>query len=233
MWDNLERKHYDKRISQQRSSSGHAQRRENPNRVACPHRLSFPYSNDNALAIEASHLVMVCSGETLSEFAEESGREFGCLRARADYTLMISALRTAWSDLTGAMDRNENIGTPAVTAIFDLVNSFLERRYARFATILTPGRLREEVLADVASQLAKLSVYFKFTSFTRSLTDRCPRRAYGELAGSRYIGLLGPAVRFLLTTIPEFSRVLTKTLQGLLWNSSGLYGVRLCSCFFD
>jgi hypothetical protein len=34
---------------------------------------------------------------------------------------MVSALRTAWSDLTWAVDRNENIGAPAVTAIFDLV----------------------------------------------------------------------------------------------------------------
>ena len=70
-----------------------------------------------------------------------------------------------------ALCRDENIGAPAVTAIFDLVYSFLERRYARFATILAPGRLREEVLANVARQLAELSIYF--ASFTRSLADRC------------------------------------------------------------
>ncbi len=84
---------------------------------------------------------MVCSGETLSDFAgegREAGREFCGRSARADYTFMVSALRTAWSDLTGAIDRNENIGAPAVTAIFDLVYSFLERRYTRFATILAP-----------------------------------------------------------------------------------------------
>jgi hypothetical protein len=127
MWDNSERRKYDKMISQQRSASGRAQLRENPNRVACPHRLTFAYSNDDELAIEASHLVMVCSSETPSDFARESGREFGGLRARADKTFMISALRTAWSDLTWAVDRNENIGAPAVTAIFDLVYSFLER----------------------------------------------------------------------------------------------------------
>ncbi len=56
------------------------------------------------------------------------------------------------------MARDENIGAPAVTAIFDLVYSFLERQYARFATILTPDRLREEVLANVARQLAELSI---------------------------------------------------------------------------
>jgi hypothetical protein len=190
MWDNSERKKYDRMISQQRSASGRAQRRENPNRVACPHRLTFAYSNDDELAIEASHLVMVCSGELLSNFAGEAGREFGGLRARADYTFMVSAFRTAWSDLTGAIDRNENIGAPAVTAIFDLVYSFLERRYTRFTTILTPGRLRDEVLANVARQLAEVSVYF--TSFMCSLAYRCSRKPYGELAqyaGSSYIRL--------------------------------------------
>ena len=54
--------------------------------------------------------------------------------------------------------------------------SFLERCYTRFATILTPGRLREEVLDKVASQLAELFVYF--TSFMRSLADRCSRKPY-------------------------------------------------------
>jgi hypothetical protein len=199
MWENAERRKYDKMIAQQRSASGRAQRRENPNRVACPHRLTFAYSNDDELTLEASHLVMVCSGESLSDFTGEAGRAFGGLRARADYTFMTSALRAAWADLTGAVGRDENIGAPAVTAIFDLVYSFLERRYARFATILTPGRLREEVLANVARQLAELSIYF--ASFTRSLADRCSRRPYAELAqyaGSRYIRLLGPAVHFLL-----------------------------------
>ena len=160
-------------IAQQLSASGRAQRRENPNRVACPHRLTFAYSNDDELTLEASHLVMVCSGESLSDFTGEAGRAFGGLRARADYTFMTSALRAAWADLTGAVTRDENIGAPAITAIFDLVYSFLERRYARFATILAPGRLREEVLANVARQLAELSIYF--ASFTRSLADRCSR----------------------------------------------------------
>ncbi len=41
MWDNTERKKYDKMIDQQKTVSGKAQRRENPIRVACPRRLTF------------------------------------------------------------------------------------------------------------------------------------------------------------------------------------------------
>ncbi len=119
MWDKSERKKYDRMISQQRSASGRAQRRENPTRVACPHGLTFAYSNDDELVIEAQHLVMVCSSETLSDFACESCREFSGLRALVYCTFMVSALRTAWSDLTCAIDRNENIGassTPSSSA---------------------------------------------------------------------------------------------------------------------
>ena len=84
MWDNSEHKKYDKMITQQKSSSGKEQRRENPNKVACPHRLTFAFSNDDEVLIQAQHLVMVCSGETLSDFAGEEGRVCGCLRCRSD-----------------------------------------------------------------------------------------------------------------------------------------------------
>ncbi len=70
MWDNnTERRKYDKMIAQQKTAGSKAQRRENPNRVACPHRLTLAFCNDDDEPIEAQHLVMVCSGETLSEFA--------------------------------------------------------------------------------------------------------------------------------------------------------------------
>ena len=199
MWDNSERKKYDKMIDQQSTASGKAQRRENPNRVACPHRLTFAWSNDDEVPVEAQHLVMVLAGETLSDFAGEDGRSFGGLRARAEYGLMIKELGDAWANLIGAVDRNENVGAPTITALFDQVYNFLERRYVRFVIILPQGRLREEVLANVARQLAELRLYF--ATFQRNLSDRCTRKPYGELAqfaGSRYIRLLGPAVRALL-----------------------------------
>jgi hypothetical protein len=69
---------------------------------------------------------------------------------------MITALRTAWTDDTRAVDRNQNICAPVVTALFDFVYSFSECRYAHFANILAPSRLRKEVLANVA----ELTVYF-------------------------------------------------------------------------
>ena len=199
MWDNSERKKYDKMIDHQKTATGKAQRRENPNRVACPHRLTFAWSNDEEVPVEAQHLVMVLAGETLSDFAGEDGRVFGGLRARAEYELMVTELRLAWANLTGAVDRNENVGAPTITALFDQVYNFLERRYGRYVIILPQGRLREEVLANVARQLVELRLYF--ATFQRNLSDRCTRKPYSELAqfaGSRYIRLLGPAVRALL-----------------------------------
>ena len=199
MWDNIERRKYDKMISDQKSSSGKAQRRENPNKVACPHRLSFAYSNDEEMLIEAQHLAMVCSGETLSDFAGEEGRLFGGLRGRSDFVLVTKSLQEHWTDVSLAVERSENIGAPAISSLFDAVNTCLERRYDRFACFLAPGRLREEVLANVARQLGELRTYF--STFMRNLSDRCTRRPYAEqahFAGSRYIALLGPAVRFLL-----------------------------------
>jgi hypothetical protein len=113
--------------------------------------------------------------------------------------LLVNELRDAWSNLAGAVERNENVGAPTVTAIFDLVTIFLERRYERCSLTLSPGRLREEVLANVARQLAELRQYF--TDFQRVLSDRCSRKLYAELAqytGSRYLALLGPTVLYLL-----------------------------------
>jgi hypothetical protein len=108
---------------------------------------------------------------------------------------MIKELREVWVNLIGAVDRNENVGAPTITALFDLVYNFL----GRFVIILSHSSLREEVLANVACQLVELRLYF--ATFQRNLSHRCTRKPYGELAqfaGSRYICLLGPAVRSLL-----------------------------------
>ncbi len=110
------------------------------------------------------------------------------------------ALRKAWDNLLGAVSRNENIGAPAVTALFYLVYLFFERRYCRFVILLVPCRLFEEVLANVARQLVELRVYFN--TLMRNLADQCTRRNYAELAqyaGSCYVRLLlGPTMRYLL-----------------------------------
>jgi hypothetical protein len=199
MWDNAERKKYDRMISNQKSSEGKSQRRENPARVAFPHRLTFAYSNDAEQLIEAQHLVLMCAGESLSDFSGADGSAFGDRRGRANYMLLVSELREAWSNLAGAVERNENVGAPTVTAIFDLVYIFLERRYERCSLTLSQGRLQEEVLANVARQLAGLRQYF--ADFQRILSDRCMRKIYAEVAqfaGTRYLALLGPTVLYLL-----------------------------------
>ena len=224
MWDNSERKKYDKMITDQKSSTGRAQRRENPNRVACPHRLSFAYSNDEEMLIEAQHLAMVCSGETLSDFAGEEGRLFGGLRGRSDFVLVTKSLHEHWTDVSLAVERSENIGAPAISSLFDIMNTCLERRYDRFACFLPAGRLREEVLANVARQLGELRTYF--ATFMRNLSDRCTRRAYAEqaaFAGSRYIALLGPAARFLLDVDGSSSGTVALPASGGGGASSGRF----------
>ncbi len=92
------------------------------------------------------------------------------MHSRSDCEFLITALRTASEDFPGAVSCNENIGAPAVMAPFDLVFSFFERRYWLFAILMAPGRLREEVLANVAHQLVELRVYFD--SFIRYLANR-------------------------------------------------------------
>jgi hypothetical protein len=139
---------------------------------------------------------MVLAGETLSDFAGDDGRVFGGLRGRAEYELMIKELCNAWANLIGAVAHNENVGAPTITALFDLVYNFLERRYGRYVIILSKGRLREEVLANVAHQLVELRLYF--ATFQRNLSDRCTRKPYGELAqlaGSRSPGTSASSAR--------------------------------------
>jgi hypothetical protein len=188
MWDNAERKKYDKMISNQKTSEGKSQRREKPARVAFPHRLTFAYSTDAEQIIEAQHLVLMCARESLSDFSGADGSAVGDRRGRANYVLLVNELRDAWSNLAGAVERNENVGAPTVTAIFDLVYVFLERRYERCSLTLSPGRLREEVLANVARQLAELRQYF--ADFQRILSDRCTRKPYAEVAQKNIVMFL-------------------------------------------
>ncbi len=142
---------------------------------------------------------MMCAGESLPDFSGTDGRTFGNRRGRSNYMLLVTKLRDAWSNLAGAVDRNENVGAPTVTALFDLVYVFFELRYERCVLILPQGRLREEVLANVSRQLAELRLYF--STFQRLLSDRCTRKPYAELAQFAcclHIRLLGPTVQYLL-----------------------------------
>ncbi len=199
MWSSKDRQAYDKLVKGQRRERHRGQRRENLVLVACPHRLSFAFSNDSAVVLEARHLVMVCAVENFSDWAGEDGPKFGGSRGKADYEYMLKELRTSWDLHSRAVELRQHVGAPASSTLFTRVYAILERRYGRFAAILRPGRVREEILANVARQLAEIHVHFGASN--RSLADRCERKPYEEQAlftGSRYVLLLGPLVSFLL-----------------------------------
>ena len=101
-------------ITDQKTSSEKVQQRENPNKIVCPHRLTFAYSNDEEMLVEAQQLAMVCSGETLSDFAGVEGHTFGGLRGRSYFVLLTGSLLESWSYVCRAIDQNESIGAPVV-----------------------------------------------------------------------------------------------------------------------
>ena len=199
LWSLKERQAYDKMIKHQIPERGRENRRENPLRIACPHRLTFAFDRESAIDLEAEHLVLVCAGEGLSDWAGDDAKLFGGPRGKLEYEYATRDLRSAWSALVTALDHDQHLGAPASSALFRLVLDFLARRYNRLAAILQPGRVREEILANVARQLAEIRVYFD--TFNRSLADRCARQPYAEqayYACSRYFRLLSPVVNFLL-----------------------------------
>ena len=199
LWGSKDRQTYDKMVKAQKKLRDRSQRRENPVLVACPHRLRFVFNRDDEVPLEAQHLVMVCAGESLSDWSGADGPLFGGSRGRADLEYALRELQTSWSAVTRAFESNQQIGAPASSALFTRVFNLLARRYERYAAILPPGRVREELLANVARQLAEIRVYFH--TFNEKLADRCGRRPYEEqayYAGSRYMTLLKPVVTFLL-----------------------------------
>jgi hypothetical protein len=199
LWSGKDRTAYEKMITKQALRKNRSSRREDPNLVACPHRLTFAWSGDSCVDLEAKHLAMVCTCENLSDWAGSSGRALGGAIGGSAYQHVQTELHDAWSGLTAQIARNEHVSALSIKAVFDLVEVFLERRYTRYATVLPAGRLREEVLANVARQHDELHVYFE--AFNDSLSDRCRRQDYADqtrYSGERYLALLGPAVAALL-----------------------------------
>ena len=197
-WTTKERDSYDKMIEKQKRLSKRSSRRENLTSVACPHRLSFAFGDDESLDLDATHLAMVCAGERLSDWAGRDGQRAAGAQGRAEYQRLLDELRKAWFPVLAALDANQHIGAPAISSLFDLIEVFLDRRYARYALTLT-GRVREDVLANVARQFFEVQVYF--LAFDRDLADRAPRREYAQQAvfsGSRYRRLLAPTIACLL-----------------------------------
>ena len=199
LWPSKSRNEYDKMIKRQSAQRGSATRREDPTNVAFPHRLSFAFSGDESLQLDADHLRMVCAGERLSDWAGPDGRALGGQAGRAAFKTLLDELRATWTIVKTASYRLEHVGSPAIQNLFEQFLFLLERRYARFAAVLPAGRAREELLANIARQLGELQVYFG--NFARNLSDRAARLPYDDqarFAGERYLSLLSPAMQFFL-----------------------------------
>jgi hypothetical protein len=108
--------------------------------VAFPHSLSFAYSGDDSLQLDADHLCMVCAGEKLSYWAGSNGRVLGGRTARVAFKALLEELRPVWMIVKNAAYRLEHVGSPAIQNHFDQFTSLLERRYMRFHVVLpAPG----------------------------------------------------------------------------------------------
>ena len=191
---------YDKMLRKQKSrrTTRPSQfRREDPNHTAFPHRLKFAYSPDDGPAYDAEPLRLVCAGERLSDWS--SAKNLGGTAARSQYKQMLDELATTWADVVGAIQRNEHVAAPTTRLLTELVLNFVERRYSRFALVLPAGRVREEILANIARQLGELRTYFE--AFDKSLLDCFARMQYAQQAqwiGKRILTLFTPAVTFIL-----------------------------------
>jgi hypothetical protein len=184
-------------ITRQADPRTHASRRENPNNVACPHRLSFSFGTLDFLAIEAAHIAMVCAGESFADASGSHGRRFDCSRGRADYIRLINELHEAWTEAHVAIARREQQGAPAVATLTELLEHFLERRCQRYSKVLPKGSIREEVLAHAARKRYELRDYLG--SFQRHLIQRCSQIAYadrGAWTGRHYSTLFSPRVHY-------------------------------------
>jgi hypothetical protein len=151
LWPTKDRVAYEKMIRKQVTRRERPSRREDPNSVACPHRLTFAWSGDASVGLGAQHLAMVCTCENLSDWSGLAGRAVGGSAARSVFLALQTELRDAWLSLRGQIARDEHVGAPVISAIFDLLQVYLDRQYARYALVLPPGRLREEVLASSRS----------------------------------------------------------------------------------
>ena len=200
-WEPKHLERYDKMVARQNKPGRRNDRREDPSMVACPHRLCFAWSGDDGLSLDAAHLAMVCACESMSDWAGAAGKKYDGSAGRAAYAALLLELRTVWAEIRGAFTRVEHISASAITTLINRLETFLERRYTRFATVLATGPLREEVLANVARQLVELREYFvRFQSY---LADRSGRRIYAEggrarFENSYYEALFTPVVNFLL-----------------------------------
>ena len=150
-------------------------------------------------AQDADNLRLVCAGERLSDWSGAEGRTLGGHTGRSVFQQLLTELADVWGKISGAIQRGEHIGAPLSKHLTDVVLSLFERRYTRFVKVLPAGRVREEILANVARQLGELRVYF--ASFDTFLADSTMRMEYLKSArwfGSRVHTLFAPTVALFL-----------------------------------
>jgi hypothetical protein len=198
-WNEKLRTTYNKMVKKQPESKPSSTRREDPTNVAFPHRLKFAFSPDDGVELDADLLRLACAGERLSDWSGADGRILGGHTARSVYQQLLTELADIWGKVSGAIQRGEHIGAPSSRHLTDVVLNLFERRYTRFAKVLPAGRVREEILANVARQLGELRVYF--ASFDTFLADSTTRMDYLKSArwfGSRVHVLFAPTVALFL-----------------------------------
>ena len=117
MWSTRDRTAYDKMIAAQMDSRHRIGRRENPLHVACPHRLTFSFGDDASVGLEATHIAMVCAGESLADASGIGGKRYDGIEGRASYTRLISDLLVTWDDARAAMARGEQLSATLVVSL--------------------------------------------------------------------------------------------------------------------
>ncbi len=95
-----------------------------------------------------------------------------------------------------AVKAERNINTVTIHAIEENIVMLFERRYARFAAVFKPGKVREEVPANTARQCAELRSVIE--EFTRDLNHRGAALSYAEqlkFVANRYLTLYSPIMK--------------------------------------
>ncbi len=65
--------------------------------------------------------VGLCTCESLSDWSGHAGRALGGSNARSVFLALQTELRDAWLSLRGQLARDEHVGAPVISAIFDLL----------------------------------------------------------------------------------------------------------------
>jgi hypothetical protein len=195
-WTAATRTQYDKMVTRQALEGGVSSRREDLTCIFFIHRARLAFSGDGGLALLGKNLAAASAGELLSDFGGKEGAKLGGTRARGDLHMLLAELQRHWAEVLEAVKAERNINTVTIHAIEENIVMLFERRYARFAAVFKPGKVREEVLANTARQCAELRSVIE--EFTRDLNHRGAALSYAEqlkFVANRYLTLYSPIMK--------------------------------------